>query len=210
MQIPLVQIEWMGWRISSLTPDHILRVIPEAGYPRGRKGKLLADIWAGVYGLGADGLVLMDPDVVADPDDWAALAGAASSDPTSVHTGVLKLWPASTGLTGWIWSHRGGRLGYPENTQDERARIAYVSTGFVYLPGRLLDAASAWLPGAHFLDVDPGLSETALQAGIPMLAVPACRPKHVHFTEAHNEAIPKPLPSAAGPPAGGHYHPPAP
>lgn len=181
MEIPLVQIQWAGNRIVSLPADYILDVIPLPEWPNGRKGQLLAGLWAQLRDLGRQGLVLMDPDMAADPDDWSAMAQAVEADPGSVLTCMAKAWPASTSRPDWYWSHRGGRLGYPTVSQDETVPIVYVSTCMVWLPGRLLDLAEAQLPGWRWDEVDVGLSEVALRHDIPLKAVYACRPKHLHF-----------------------------
>lgn len=98
-----------------------------------------------------------------------------------MHTGLVKLWPESTGRPDWIWSHRGGTLGSPVASQDESAPVSYVSTGFLFTPARLLDLAVSVMPFWQWAEVDVGLSEIALRAGIPAAVVPGCQPKHLHF-----------------------------
>lgn len=181
VDIPLAQFQWQDERISSVTPDCILRIIPEPGYERGRKARLIGNLWSGLQERPPPGLMLMDPDVVADPDDIAAMHAAACLDPTSVHTAAVKLWPASTGLRDWIWSHRGGTVGFPVATQDEDTPIAYWTTCLVYLPARLLDAAAAVIDQWQWLELDVKLPELGLQLGIPNRLVPAARPKHLHY-----------------------------
>lgn len=123
----------------------------------------------------------MDNDVAADPDDLAAMLESVDERPGDVHTGLVKLWPASTGRPDWIWSHRGGQLGAPVAHQDESQPVTYFATGLTWLPTRLLQLSMIVLPGATFHEFDTTLSEVALRHGIPAHVVRQCRPKHLHF-----------------------------
>lgn len=177
----ILQYEWQGYRVRGLIPDLVIPLAPEPDWPHGRKGKATADAWS-LYGSKVrTGLLVMDNDVAADPDDLAAMTEAVQQLPADVHTAMVKNWPASTSRPDWIWSHRAGRLGAPEPTQDDSAAVVYFATGMTWLPGRLLDLAADQLPTWPFHAFDVGLSEVALAHDIPAHAVPACRPKHLHF-----------------------------
>lgn len=141
----------------------------------------MASLWTELIPAALPGVLWMDPDVAADPDDLDAMADAVADRPADVHTGMVKGWPASTGRPDWIWSHRSGRLGYPEAHQQEDAPVVYVSTCFLWTPARLLDLAQPVMPAWRWEQVDVGLSELALAHDIPRWAVPGCRPKHLHF-----------------------------
>lgn len=132
------------------------------------------------------GVLWLDPDVAADPDDLEAMRLAVTMAPADMHTGLVKLWPESTGRDDWIWSHRGGTLGYPAATQKDTRTVAYVATGFLWTPARLLDLVFPRLEAAQWQEVDVALSETALEHGIEARTVPGCRPKHLHFTKEHD------------------------
>lgn len=106
--------------------------------------------------------------------------------PDRVFTGMVKLWPASTGRTEWIWSHRGGTLGSPEASQHPYPSPTYFSLGFLWVPRRLLDLAFPEHDDWRWGEMDVGLSEIAFRNRIPAQAITDCRPKHVHFTEEHN------------------------
>ena len=155
--------------------------MPVEDWPTGRKGKATAEAWLRLRSEVRAGLLVIDNDVAADPDDLAAMRQAVEQLPQDVHTGLVKGWPASTGRPDWIWSHRGGTLGSPVPGQDETVPIAYISTCFVWLPARLLDLAAPELPYLRWEQVDVFLSEVALAHDIPCHAVYQCRPKHLHF-----------------------------
>ena len=177
----ICQYEWSGYRVAALIPDLVIPLAPEPGWPLGRKGKATADAWS-LYGSDIrTGLLVIDNDVAADPADLAAMAVAIAQLPADVHTGMVKLWPASTGRPDWIWSHRAGQLGSPEPTQDESAAVTYFATGMTWLPARLLDLAADQLPSWPFHAFDVGLSEVALRYDISAHTVRSCRPKHLHF-----------------------------
>lgn len=146
----------------------------------------MAEIWNGIKGFGHPGVLWLDPDVAADPDDLQAMEKSVSQRPQDMHTGLVKLWPESTQLPDWIWSHRGGTLGYPAATQEVTDVAAYVATGFLWTPARLLELVAPALPAMQWAEVDVALSEAALTAGIPARTVRACQPKHLHFTREHD------------------------
>jgi hypothetical protein len=145
----------------------------------------MSGLWGQLRAAGLAGLLWVDPDVASDLDDLTAMASAVTRRPADVHTGLVKLWPRSTGLQDWIWSHRGGTLGSPAATQDENVTVSYFAMGFVWTPARLLDAAFPRFRDWKYPEIDVGLSELALAHQVPMHAVPGCRPKHLHFTSEH-------------------------
>lgn len=181
MRLYTVQNEWQGNRIPSIPCDYVIQSHPAPGYPHGLLGAGLVHAWTMTHVYPLAGILWLDPDVVADPDDVSAMAAAVEQLPGDLHTGMVKLWPASTGRDTWIWSHRTGSLGAPAATQDDQAPVAYVSTCFLWMPARLLDLICPRAQGWPWDGFDVQLSEAALRAGIEAHAVPACRPKHLHF-----------------------------
>jgi hypothetical protein len=141
----------------------------------------MSDLWRSVRQTGLQGMIWMDNDVAADPDDLAAMVEAVSQLPQDVHTAVVKAWPGSTSRPDWFWSHRPGTLGWPVASQDEYAPVAYVSTCMLWTPSRLLDLALPAMESWRWEQVDVGLSELALRHDITARAVHGCRPKHLHF-----------------------------
>lgn len=141
----------------------------------------MSDLWQSVRADRPPGVLWVDPDIAFDPDDLDAMSSAVAIEPRSMHTGWVKLWPASTGRPDWIWSHRGGELGNPVAHQGELERVAYVATGFLFTPAELLDLAAAELHLLRWEQVDVYLSEVALRHAIPIETVPGCYPKHLHF-----------------------------
>lgn len=181
MKIHVTQFQWSGYRINSLPPDHVFDIWPEPGWPQGRKGQLVADYWTKARSSGLEGLLFIDPDIVADPDHLAQVQEAVDQDNQAVYTGWYKLWPASTRRPDWIWSNRPGQVGYPLATQDATQPIAYFSTGFVWVPARLMELATPHLPQIDFAHFDPYLSEVALLHRIPIVGLPRVVLTHVHF-----------------------------
>jgi hypothetical protein len=184
--IPIAQSMWCDYRVISLAPDYIIDVWPEKGWEHGREAAGIGRAWELARQTAAAGLLLLGCDVAADPDDHLAMATAIDAEPGDVHTGLVKLWPESTGRQDWIWSHRGGNLGNPAATQDDTAPACYFSLGFTWLPGRLLDLASPQIGSWRWGETDVRLSELAIASGIAVHLVPSCRPKHLHFQEEHD------------------------
>ena len=177
----IAQIEWCGFRVNGIEPDHVIRTRPDHLYPHGRKGQGMQDWYAQVRDRGHHGIVWLDADVAADPDDLAAIDDAIIKRPDYMHTAALKLWPASTGRDDWMWSHRTGDHGSPEATQDISAPVRYVATGMLYTPMKLLSLCYGPLARLQWAEVDVFLSEMALRHDIPARIVLGCRPKHLHF-----------------------------
>lgn len=188
MRLFTAQVMWANYRVISIPVDAIMDVWPESDYPHGRKAFHMCELWNGVRTYNYPGVLWMDPDVAADPDDLGAMQLAVQAAPEAMHTGLVKLWPESTGRPDWIWSHRGGTLGQPAATQEDLHQVAYVSTGFLWTPAVLLDLTLPGLAGAQWAEVDVALSERALLAGIPAWTVAGCQPKHLHFTKEHDGA----------------------
>lgn len=132
------------------------------------------------------GVLLLGCDVAADPDDYEAIDAAQWLRQGLVLTGLVKLWPASTGRPEWMWSHRGGKLGHPEAGQLDIIFPRYFSLGFVFIPRILMDLAFPEHANWQWGEMDVGLSELAMRNGIPARVVYGATPKHLHFREAHN------------------------
>lgn len=186
MVITVAQSQWCGYRIRGIAANYVFDVWPTPDYPHGREARHIARLWQKHGTSAISGLLLVGCDIAADLDDAAEMGWAIISNPRDVHTGMVKLWPASTGREDWIWSHRGGSLGDPAATQDETAPVMYFSIGFVWLPARLLDLACPAMEAWHWGETDVKLSELALINGIPAHAVRHCRPKHLHFQGEHD------------------------
>lgn len=192
MKMPIAQSQWCGYRVISLAANHIIDVWPTPDKPKGNEAEKIAECWKANSDSGYPGLLLLGCDIAADPDDLAAMAASVAQLPADLHTGMVKLWPASTSRDTWMWSHRTGSLGQPAVITDERAQPTYVSLGFLWVPARLLDLAAPVMGRWQHGDTDVQLSEVAIRAGIPAHAVPDCRPKHLHFQGEHDgEAIRK-------------------
>lgn len=180
-KLTVVQTSWRNFRVVGIAADYVLASEPQPGFPSGRKAVLMCDLWASLAAAQLPGILWVDPDVAADPDDLAAMTEAVRAHPGWVHTGMVKLWPISTGHRDWIWSHRGGTMGQPTVTQDETVPVLYIAMGFLWTPRVLLDAAFPRYRGWDYPQIDVGLSELAHDLAIPLATVPACRPKHLHF-----------------------------
>ena len=184
--LPVAQSMWCNYRVISLQADYVIDVWPEDNWPKGREAAGIGLAWSMAQAEGHAGLLLLGLDVAADLDDLGAMTAAVLDRPADLHTGMVKLWPESTGRDHWMWSHRGGTLGKPAVLEDGSAPVSYVSLGFLWVPGRLLDLAMPEIASWPHGQADVRLSEVALANGVPAHAVQACQPKHLHFQGEHN------------------------
>lgn len=182
----IVQSQWCNYRVRGIPVNYVADVWPSEQWPNGREAFHLAQAWYSIEELPYSGMLLVGCDVAADPDDLEAMTSAVTQLPRDVHTGMVKLWPASTGREDWMWSHRPGSVGNPAATQEDTAPVSYFSLGFLWAPARLLNLACPAMESWRWGEVDVRLSELALTNGIAAHTVPGCRPKHLHFQEEHD------------------------
>jgi hypothetical protein len=148
----------------------------------------MAAYWRQLRTGDAAGVIWQDPDVVADPDDLAALREQARDYPGWVHVAAHKLWPASTMRESWVWGHGVMDGDMPVLSQRMQPRAEWFALGLTYTPGRLLDLALPHMPAWLFGQVDSGLGAVARQHGIAGRVCPQARPKHLHFYPREDDA----------------------
>ena len=141
----------------------------------------MAAAWEDWRDRGAAGVIWMDPDIVADPDDLAAITARISYWPAAVWCSLHKLWPASTGRDTWVWGHGRWAEPVPEMTQQAMVMPGWFALGMTYTPAVLLDKVLADLPLWPFGAIDMGLSKMARELRVPIRVARECRPKHLHY-----------------------------
>lgn len=188
MLTPHVQIEWNGWRIESVRPDVVARVYPEDGAPKGRKAAQMAVLWRSLRQAGAVGVLWQDPDVVGDPDDFAAMHAHIGQEPSAVHVAAHKLWPASTGRERWSWGFGTWDDPHPVMGQIIPGTLGWFAMGLTWTPSVLLDLALPHMPFWEYGQVDMGLSRLAREHRIPIRIVPGAQPRHLHFDPREGDA----------------------
>lgn len=181
MKLFTAQAEWQGYRIDSIPVDYVMHVESPPEYPDNHRAILMHEAWKYAQRNNRNGVWWLTCDIALDPDDRQAMYDAVHEYPGLVHTGLVKLWPASTGRDSWMWSHRGGTIGAPVATQDETAPVTYFSIDCVWTPRALLDLAFPVIEGAQWNHIDLRLSEIAAENGIGARVVLGCRPKHLHY-----------------------------
>ena len=133
-------------------------------------------------------MLWQDPDIIADPDDLAAMTSHIETWPGMVHVARHKLWPASTMREHWVWGHGIMQDERPVLSQKWQERAEWFALGFTWTPAQLLDLAVPHMPAWQFGQVDSGLGAVARQHRIPGRAVSGARPKHLHFYPREDDA----------------------
>lgn len=141
----------------------------------------MAAAWEEWRDRGATGVIWMDPDIVADPDDLAAMLTRVRYHADAVWISLHKLWPASTGRDTWVWGHGRWNGTMPAMSQDHTVMPGWFALGMTYTPALLLDKVVADLPCWVFGQIDMGLSKVAREIPVPMRVAERCRPKHLHY-----------------------------
>lgn len=141
----------------------------------------MAQTWLTCSRQGAPGVIWMDPDIAADPDDHNAMLEAISYRDDTVWVAAHKLWPASTGRQEWVWGHgRWDRTG-PVMSQQFNVMPGWFAMGMTYTPSTLLHHVVQDLMLWTFGAIDMSLSHAARQLGVPIRVARKARPKHLHY-----------------------------
>jgi len=178
----LAKLRWELDPFSTLTLPgyHEILVHQTERRPFGRKGNVLAGLWTSLERTGCDGIVINDNDVIIDPHDHRTMMIAVQTDPESVWTAPVKIWPHSTQDKSWSWCH-GEHQGI-RNQVDTNSPI-WFGFGFTFLPARLLDASVAaglaeWV--YPWVDTKVGEMARSMEIGIRVVRN-GCTPKHINF-----------------------------
>jgi hypothetical protein len=155
-----------------------LHVLPGERSPFGSKGNALATMWETLgKSRGMDGMMILDGDTVIDPLDLDAMQAAITSEPKAVHVAPVRLWPAGTGLTGWVWGH--GKDLFSQQDPRDPDRFGF---SFTWLPAQLLDhCIQAGMRTWSYPHVDDRVSQEARRMVVPVRVVRGASPKHTHF-----------------------------
>jgi hypothetical protein len=153
-----------------------IHISPEPEYPCGRKGLMLARYWEQQKeGIDRIGIMILDGDVLADPEDIRALAESVASEPDAVHTAPVRLWYSGQ----WFWSHQGEDM---KLTRECLMNPYYFSFCLTFIPTEVMNAAiKAGLDTWYYPYVDKNMSEIAAKIGAPVRVALKSYPKHMHW-----------------------------
>jgi hypothetical protein len=177
-EIVCIRVDWDRKAIPlRIVRYHAVHVLPEPGYPFGRKGLALAGAWRQLSGPKMDGMLILDGDVAIDPLDHAVMFTAIGDEPDAVQVAPVKLWPISTHRKSWVWGH--GQGDYSQLGMDEPDVFTF---SYTYLPRALIEACiEAGMEDWTYPGVDRHVSEVARESGIPVRVVWDASPKHLNF-----------------------------
>jgi hypothetical protein len=155
---------------------HTVHVGPEPDWPFGRRGAAMAGAWRQLGGR-ADGMLVLDGDVAADPLDKVAMFAAIEEDHRVVHVAPVRLWPASTHRHSWVWGH--GRGDFSQEDTDDPDLFTF---SFTYLPLRLIETCiRAGMAGWHYPHVAERMRVESQRMGMVVRVVRAAAPKHMNY-----------------------------
>ena len=156
-----------------------LHITPEPNHPFGRKGLALEKAWEQLAPPNCLGMLILDGDVVIDPQDFMLMSEAIGQDPGAVHVAPARIWPASKPeLRGWSWAHWQGHPTQELCTEG----IEFFTFNLTYLPAALVNAAiKKGLRAKQFPGVDAFVSKTARELRTPIRVVLGATPKHMNY-----------------------------
>lgn len=154
-----------------------IHIAPEPEWPTGRKGLMLARFWQQQQqNRDRIGILLLDGDVIADPEDIRAMIRAIEQETDAVHTAPVKLWYGGN----WVWSHQGEDM---HLTQTCLTDPYYFSFGLTFIPASVMNAAiKAGLADWHYPYVDENISHIANKMNTQIRVVLQSYPKHIPRT----------------------------
>jgi hypothetical protein len=186
----MIRMTWKGGLQGKTHPYlHQHDVVPEPGWPVGRKGRMLARLWQQLAKPTSDGMLINDGDCVIDSHDMIAMVWAAGNERDAVHTAPVRLWPSCTGLPDWVWAHRhevDSDIDLDVIMKDWQTDVddpQLFSFNFTFIPRRLIEACiergmEDWI----FPHVDENMWMTARDEGIPVRVVRnGCHPRHMNY-----------------------------
>lgn len=187
----------MTWKGHTTGPNHPhltqYDVVPEPGWPVGRKGLMLTEMWRQLSKPTSEGMLINDGDCVIDGYDFTAMVWSVGQARTDVHVAPVRLWPKATGYPDWVWGHRHEPLLAGDGSVDIGVQMkdwqtdvddpVMFSFNFTFIPRRLMEAAiERGLAEQIFPHVDEFMWMVARDEGIPVRTVRyGCAPKHMNF-----------------------------
>jgi hypothetical protein len=178
-EILLLRINWNGTAVDQRIASRFynLAVAPEPDYPFGRKGLALASAWRQLATAENAGMLLLDGDVVIDPEDYGAMRAAIHVAPDIVHVAPVRLWPTSTKRKDWVWGHW-----TKEASQELEDDAWWFTFSFTYLPLALIERAiKEGLRTWRYPTCDRRVCEEAQAMAMKVHVVPNCWPKHTNY-----------------------------
>jgi hypothetical protein len=186
----MARMTWKGHTTGANHP-HLTQydVVPEPGWPVGRKGMMFTRMWQQLAKPTSEGILINDGDCVIDGYDFTAMVWAVGQERDAVHAGPVRLWPKATGYPDWVWGHRHEPIpgaGLDVQMKDWQTDVddpVMFSFNFTFIPRRLMEAAiKHGLEDQIFPHVDEFMWMVARDEGIPVRPVRyGCAPKHMNF-----------------------------
>lgn len=181
--MPTILLIRMNWNRSAIQlrearEYYNLDILPEPGWPFGRKGYALAAAWSQLSDDDMKGMLILDGDVAVDPQDRRVMLGAIHVQPDIVHVAPARIWPVSTKRADWVWAHWADSPSQDVQFDD----IETFTLCYTYLPRKLIEASLRdGLPFWTYPGVDANFCRVAEKEKIPVNVVLGCQPKHLNY-----------------------------
>jgi hypothetical protein len=157
-----------------------LQVEPSAQHPFGQKGAVLLNAWKQLSLPTTQGIILLDSDVIIDPDMYMKMETAVHNFPDEVHTAPVKIWPVSTKHAVWCWGHWSNEKNKSQVMETED--VKWFSFNFTYLPRKVIEKAiSDGLKDWKYPVVDKNVAISANKIGVKVSVLKDCFPVHLNY-----------------------------
>lgn len=175
MTVLCLRMLWKGKGVEPFPIQgfHQVDIIPSEEHPFGQRGLVLWSAWVQASDTSTTGMLLLDGDVVVDPEDIRHMFNAIAEQPDIVLTAPIKIWPKSTKRQHWVWGHT--------LTQDIEGTPTRFTFGFTYIPRGLIESYCIEMKTWKYPYADMEMSKAAFEVHTPIEVVLTCEPKHLNF-----------------------------
>jgi hypothetical protein len=161
---------------------YTIHVDPSPEYPFGQKGKCIYNAWKGLADPTGqpttDGVIILDADVMIDPDMMSKMETAVHNDPDWVHVAPVKIFPISTKFQTWCWAHWSDY----KSQVLEYDNVKWFSFNFTYLPRAVITKAiETGLKDWRYPVVDKNMAIAANKIGVKVNVLKDVYPVHLNY-----------------------------
>ena len=156
-------------RIPAARVDQIIPTMPGDEGEDYMYGTGLAMAWSCRPHPDEPGMLVIEADLMVDPDDLECIEQAVQEQPRDVVAAPYVCWPVST------------KLAYPMTLPRFNHGVHVFGLGCTWLPAKLIESMFSELPKLTWTQLDIGFSKRAMEMGLTVRMPYGTSVKHAHY-----------------------------